>query len=532
MNLPESLRNVLTQVSTVSPWALLLTKVTLLLAVAWLIHVGLARANPRWRTLLWRGTVVGLLLMVIWSLGLPSLEIHVQAPKPVATAPESPRQQTVAEHVPAVSTVAPAQSNQGRAPVEMIPATHQASTAVRPEVARPVESFRPSLWWRTALVGIWGFGVALLVVRLTIAYVRLTGLLKGSRAVPEEIVAEAGRIAAALGCRRTVQVRSSQQYAVPFLYGLWRPVLVLPERMVEPGYREQLRGVIAHELAHVGACDFGWNVGVQAVSTLLWFHPLAWRIGSAHRAACDAVCDAVSASYLGDVQGYCRTLARVALEGAASFPAAGLAMARNCDVRHRIAVLQQKEFAAALGRRAVIGVTLVGLASLALLAGVRLGMAEPSAKANADEGRRVYSRRLERAEDERRTESRREIVRASTEEALRKGDQAAAKRSYIELLSLPNPPLHDCRQAIRYSESTNDWQSLAKAYEVAADMMRGIIAAAPQDFVRPGPQAPANIPNDVGPTVEVQLDLDGIWHKNCKGTAENWLNMIDASRVK
>ncbi len=388
MNLPESLRNVLTQVSTVSPWALLLTKVTLLSAIAWLIHVGLARANPRWRSLLWRGTVVGLLLMVIWTLGLPSLEIHVQAPKPVTTAPGSPLQQALTEHVPAVPTVAPVQSNQGRAPVEMMPATNQTSVAVRPEVARPVESFRPSLWWRTALIGIWGFGVALLVIRLTIAYVRLAGLLKNSQAVSEEIVAEAGRIAAALGCRRTVQVRSSQQYAVPFLYGLWRPVLVLPERMCQPGYREQLRGVIAHELAHVGACDFGWNAAIQAVSTTLWFHPLVWRISSAHRAACDAVCDAVSASYLGDVQGYCRTLARVALEGAASFPAAGLAMARTCEVRRRIAVLQTNVFAAALSRRRVTGVTLVGVISLALLAGLRLALAAeapPSEDLTADQ---------------------------------------------------------------------------------------------------------------------------------------------------
>ena len=52
-------------------------------------------------------------------------------------------------------------------------------------------------------------------------------------------------------------------------------------------------------------------------------------------------------------QAYCRTLAQVALEGAASFPALGLAMARTCDVRRRIAVLQRRVFAAALGRRAV-----------------------------------------------------------------------------------------------------------------------------------------------------------------------------------
>ena len=67
MNPLEFLREILAQISTASPWALLLAKATLLLAVAWVVHFSLARANPRWRTLLWRGAVVGL---VLWPFGL------------------------------------------------------------------------------------------------------------------------------------------------------------------------------------------------------------------------------------------------------------------------------------------------------------------------------------------------------------------------------------------------------------------------------------------------------------------------------
>jgi len=54
---------ILVHVSAISPLALLLFKITLLLAIAWLIHLALARANPRWRTLLWRGSAVGLFLL-------------------------------------------------------------------------------------------------------------------------------------------------------------------------------------------------------------------------------------------------------------------------------------------------------------------------------------------------------------------------------------------------------------------------------------------------------------------------------------
>ena len=274
----------------------------------------------------------------------------------------------------------------------MIGTAQQPAVGATPDAARPAESFRSSVSWQVVFFTIWGCGVALLAIRLAMGYRRLTRLLQASPAVPDWVLAEVNRVAAAVVGGRAVQVGSSRQFAVPFLYGLRRPVLVLPARMCEPAYRPQLPAIVAHELAHVGAGDFGWNAALQAVSILFWFHPLAWRIGSVHRAACDAVCDAVSASYLGDVQAYCRTLARVALEGAGSFPAAGLAMARTCDVRRRIAVLQQRVFAAGLGRRTVIGVALVGLLSLALLAGVRLALAADEPKSEDPSPKQVIDR--------------------------------------------------------------------------------------------------------------------------------------------
>ena len=161
--------------------------------------------------------------------------------------------------------------------------------------------------------------------------------------------------------------RSSQDYAVPFQYGLFRPVVLLPERMCQSAYRGQLPGVVAHELAHVISGDFAWNAIMHVVSTLLWFHPLAWRIGSVHRAACDSVCDAVAASYLGDVPAYCRTLAQVALEGAGLFPVLAMPMARTCDARRRIARLQERVFARSLSRRASDGCRRVASVGLAWL---------------------------------------------------------------------------------------------------------------------------------------------------------------------
>jgi hypothetical protein len=80
------LHSIFAQVSAAPPWVLLLMKITLILAVAWLISFALARMNPRWRALLWREVSVGLVLLAVWTLGLPSLNIHVAAP--AVTVPE------------------------------------------------------------------------------------------------------------------------------------------------------------------------------------------------------------------------------------------------------------------------------------------------------------------------------------------------------------------------------------------------------------------------------------------------------------
>ena len=385
MNPLEFLRDMLARFSAAPAWAQLLTKVTLLLAVAWVVHSGLARANPRWRMLLWRGVAAGLLLVAVWAPGLPGLAIHVPSPETVSAAPTSSPPLPVADHDPAIHDIARVRRVQDRTSLESV-ATTQSATEVRLDTDQPVASSGPMISWPVALLCIWICGVALLSIRLVVALAKVARLLRTSQAVAEEIAVEARRIAGVLGCRRNVQVRTSQVYAVPFQYGLIRPVVVLPERMCAAGYRGQLPGIIAHELAHVVSWDFLWNLVMEVVSTIFWFHPLVWRIGSAQRAACDATSDAVSASYLGDVQAYCRTLAQVALEGAASFPALGLAMARSCDLRRRIAFLQRRLFAARLGRRAVGGAAMAALAVILLLSGVRFA---PADRLSADGGRAV-----------------------------------------------------------------------------------------------------------------------------------------------
>ena len=197
---------------------------------------------------------------------------------------------------------------------------------------------------RLGLWSIWLAGVLVLTARLILASLALARLVRRSSDVPEAIVGECRAIAERLGCRRARPRAPDVGRRDPLPGRDRRPVLLLPERECETVRPDDLRAILAHELAHARNHDLAWNLAAHLASILLWFHPLAWRIRAAHAAACDAVCDAVAADLLGDVASYGRTLARLAVRAARPAPAHGLAMARTSDVRRRLDALNRRVF--------------------------------------------------------------------------------------------------------------------------------------------------------------------------------------------
>src|ERR1700722_10183645 len=93
---------------------MVLLKITILLAVAWALHRALARANPRWRVLLWRGTAVAGVLGPLWvRFGPPGTGSIAGEPRAVespSTAP-APSILPTAAPAPTVADVAEGQDS-------------------------------------------------------------------------------------------------------------------------------------------------------------------------------------------------------------------------------------------------------------------------------------------------------------------------------------------------------------------------------------------------------------------------------------
>jgi len=366
--------------------ALLLAKVTVLLAVAWSAHILLRKANPRWRVLLWRSTGMGMLLLIALMACPPILSWGVLPSEAQSSRNSQPSTQSAAQAVSGVvheSPAAPAlvgdQPPASRTPREDRRArqrsrSHQplaTSKIDRPEpppVVAEIGAAPASAWNHTKVIlsvigGLWFAGFVGLVARTLFGLRRLRTIVRRSLPVPDWVSEQVERV----NSERSFELRKSAEVATPCLVGIWRPVVLLPEKQVDIARREELPAILIHETAHVKARDLPWNGVLHALCMLFWFHPLVWRIRLAHVDACDAVADSVAADHVGDVTHYIRTLARLAVQMHNPAPGAALAMARASSVRQRIEALQRKLFLARLPRgRMMLAVALAAIVVVVL----------------------------------------------------------------------------------------------------------------------------------------------------------------------
>ncbi len=66
----------------------------------------------------------------------------------------------------------------------------------------------------------------------------------------------------------------------PGVFGIFRPVLLLPENIARNLQAVQLQPIIAHEMFHVRGRDNLAAAMHTVVQALFWFHPLVWWLGN------------------------------------------------------------------------------------------------------------------------------------------------------------------------------------------------------------------------------------------------------------
>jgi uncharacterized protein (TIGR03435 family) len=88
-----------------------------------------------------------------------------------------------------------------------------------------------------------------------------------------------------------VPVRSSPALLEPGVFGVLRPVLLLPEGVVSELAPAELQAILAHELCHIRRRDNLATAMHMVVEAVFWFHPLVWWLGARLMDERERACD-------------------------------------------------------------------------------------------------------------------------------------------------------------------------------------------------------------------------------------------------
>jgi beta-lactamase regulating signal transducer with metallopeptidase domain len=116
-----------------------------------------------------------------------------------------------------------------------------------------------------------------------------------------------------VGLRRRVKIRLMEGPVSPALFGLLRPVILLPQSLAQRLPEAQLRSVLLHELIHMRRGDVWVNCAQTLLQIVYWWHPLVWvanhRIRQAREEAVD---ESVMLALRNDRESYAPALLEVA----------------------------------------------------------------------------------------------------------------------------------------------------------------------------------------------------------------------------
>jgi beta-lactamase regulating signal transducer with metallopeptidase domain len=184
-----------------------------------------------------------------------------------------------------------------------------------PEQADLARDRAVGLTWQAVLFGLWlvvCMGTGLQVLRKTLLLKRLVrqahpankGLLELFESCRERML-----------IRRDVGLRVSSVIPTPAVYGFFRPIVLIPERMISLDFEtKELEAIFTHELVHIQRCDL-WVKLLQTILQVVYFYnPLLWLANATIRRVRELAVDEAVLVILGKSTSevYPRTLLKVA----------------------------------------------------------------------------------------------------------------------------------------------------------------------------------------------------------------------------
>ncbi|MGA8278862.1 MAG: M56 family metallopeptidase [Rhodanobacteraceae bacterium] len=304
----------------VASWLLTLTlHAGILIVIAWFIDRGALRARLAWREWLWRvalfGAVVSATAQILIDLPSPArFALPVTDTAQTGSAPSDATMPAFAPHLPASSRqVYPAQDTMPG--VASAPKTYKGrSSAIARTQLDATADIQPrhlswKVSWQNVLVAGWLAGALIALARVLFKWRHIGREIAGAQPLDDSVSA-ADAAAFAIHARVALpQLAALDDLASPI--ALPGGCIILPRWALELLDRQQVRAMLAHEIAHLARRDPAWKLATALWCALLWFLPLAVVRRRLDEIA-ELACDAWAAHHLGDGRSLAECLAECA----------------------------------------------------------------------------------------------------------------------------------------------------------------------------------------------------------------------------
>lgn len=265
----------------------------LIAAVLLLRAVFLNRLPKRTFSALWGLAILRLLLPFSVA---SAVSLYALFPLPEPAAPTAVTASPTPEQSPAPIMI-PAPITQPSPLSETAPPT----VTVTEPTAEPKAGVSPE----TVLGLIWCSGTGLLLLVFAAVYLRGRREFRTSLPIEDDFI---GTWQKDCPLRRKVTVRRSDRISAPLTYGVFRPVILLPDPV---GTDEKTLGhILTHELVHIRRFDAVKKPLCALAVCLHWFNPLVWIMFFFFTRDLELACDegAVRTLGIGGRSDYARTL--------------------------------------------------------------------------------------------------------------------------------------------------------------------------------------------------------------------------------
>jgi len=162
-----------------------------------------------------------------------------------------------------------------------------------------------------------------------------------------------------------IPVMSSPARMEPGVFGIFKPVLILPKGIIDRLTPGQFKAVLAHELCHVHRRDNLTAAIHMLVEVIFWFHPLVWWIRTQLVMEREHSCDEAVMSIADEPQTYAEAILNVCKLCVES-PLVCVSGVTGANLKKRIQSIMRNDVIRKLNFTKKVVLAIAGIASLAV----------------------------------------------------------------------------------------------------------------------------------------------------------------------